>query len=445
MADINYTRPWMYPKQQAALFHEKRFGIIEATTKCGKTAASMIWLTEHLLRGQRGHNFWWVAPVYVQSKMVWKRVRDGLPRGLYKSNASELTLDIDGRVMWFKSGDNPDSLYGEDVYACVIDEATRCKPEVWYAITTTLSATRGPVRVIGNVKGKRNWAYKLARRAQSGADNMQYAKLTADDAIAAGIMARETVNEAEAGLPESIFRQLYYAEAADDEGNPFGLEVIRECVVPALSTRPPVMWGWDIAKSKNWTVGIALDIAGHVCRFERWNRNHLPPGMPSGMQYWQATVHRIRELIGATPTLIDSTGVGDPVFEAIAQGRALCEGYKFTQASKQQLMEGLAVALQSREIHFPEGPISAELEAFEYEYRQSGVSYAAPEGMDDDCVCALALAVARWVRTARFADTEIVRILSMGRFATGSEEPDEATGIEAPDDSDSAFDDGNIF
>ena len=35
----------------------------------------------------------------------------------------------------------------------------------------------------------------------------------------------------------------------------------------------------------------------------------------------------------------------------------------------------------------------AELEAFGYEYSASGVKYSAPEGLHDDCVMALALAV----------------------------------------------------
>jgi hypothetical protein len=68
------------------------------------------------------------------------------------------------------------------------------------------------------------------------------------------------------------------------------------------------------------------------------------------------------------------------------------EGFRFTGPSKQQLMEGLAVAIQQQQVHYPDGPIVNELEAFEYVYTRTGVSYSAPEGLHDDCVCALALA-----------------------------------------------------
>jgi hypothetical protein len=55
-------------------------------------------------------------------------------------------------------------------------------------------------------------------------------------------------------------------------------------------------------------------------------------------------------------------------------------------------MEGLALAIQQRKVLFPEGPIKDELENFEFEYTRTGVRYTAPEGLHDDCVCALALA-----------------------------------------------------
>lgn len=78
-------------------------------------------------------------------------------------------------------------------------------------------------------------------------------------------------------------------------------------------------------------------------------------------------------------------------------------GYTFISTSKQQLMEELAVAMQHREVSYPNGPIAAEIEAFDFVYTRTDVRYSAPEGLHDDCVCALALAVhaagrrSRWV------------------------------------------------
>jgi hypothetical protein len=67
-------------------------------------------------------------------------------------------------------------------------------------------------------------------------------------------------------------------------------------------------------------------------------------------------------------------------------------GYPFSSPSKQKLMEGLAVGIQQKKVTYPDGPIVDELETFEFEYTRTGVRYSAPDGLHDDCVCALALA-----------------------------------------------------
>ena len=85
---------------------------------------------------------------------------------------------------------------------------------------------------------------------------------------------------------------------------------------------------------------------------------------------------------------------GGPFDEAlIGEDHHTLTGYVFTSTSKQLLMEGLAIAIQSRQVGFPDGPIVTELEQFEYVYTRTGIRYSAPEGTHDDCVCALALAV----------------------------------------------------
>ena len=72
----------------------------------------------------------------------------------------------------------------------------------------------------------------------------------------------------------------------------------------------------------------------------------------------------------------------------------------FTSTSKQNIMEGLAVAISKEEIRFPEGVLAMELRNFEYSYSRTGYRYSAPEGAHDDCVCALAMAVSLKAKAA---------------------------------------------
>lgn len=379
--EIKYQRPHLYPKQEDAIFGKQRYAVVEGATKSGKTVACIAWILEQALHGKAGQNFWWVAPVYSQTKVAFRRLKRGLPPHLYVTNESELTVTLlNGSIVRFLSAEKPDALYGEDVFAVVLDEATRMRQESWFAIRSTLTATRGPIRIIGNVKGRNNWAYRIARRAEQGEKGWHYAKITAYDAIDAGILDESEIAQAKAQLPEQVFNELYRAIPSEDGGNPFGQSNIQKCIGPMTSSEP-VVFGVDLAKSVDWTVAVGLDNTGAVCSFERFQ---LP---------WEETISRLARLIGNTHAVVDSTGVGDPVVERLQRHLSSVEGFHFSSSSKQKLMEGLALAIQGQHVTYPEGPIVSELDVFAYEYTRTGVRYSAPDGLHDDCVMALALAV----------------------------------------------------
>ena len=400
---IEYNRPWLYPKQKAAMFTPKRLATIEASTKSGKTHAALVWLHEEALRlGKPGRQFWWVAPVVKQADFAFARMMHSLPQGTFnawRGKGSQRIALLNGAIIAFHTGDNPDSLYGEDVWGAVIDEASRVKEEAWHALRTTITKTRGRVRMIGNVKGRRNWFYMLSRRAEKGDDpDMHYAKITWRDAVEARVLQQAEIDSVRrGGMPDLIFRELYEAEAGDDSGNPFGLDKLRACYMNGLSDGEPRWWSWDLAKTQDWTVGVALDDEGRVCRFHRFQA-------PT----WDHTERIIVSETESLPAYVDSSGVGDPIVERlIREGGSNFEGFKFTAQSKQQLMEGLMAAVHKSEIRMPapdhmpaksDDPVhlALEMESFEYEQRPNGsVRYAAPEGMHDDAVMALALAVAK--------------------------------------------------
>lgn len=229
LREFEWERPWLAQYQLAAIFCPERYSVIEATTKAGKTAGCLVWIWERAFAyGEPGQSFWWVAPVYPQAEIAYRRMKRAIPRELYKSNDTERRLELsNGALLWFKSGEKPDNLYGEDVYAAVVDEASRIREESWHALRSTLTATRGPVRIIGNVKGRGNWFYHMARKAQRGAPDMHYAKITAYDAVAAGILNQQEIDDARAVLPEQVFRELYEAVPGDLSGlvyKSFGVE-----------------------------------------------------------------------------------------------------------------------------------------------------------------------------------------------------------------------------
>lgn len=393
--EIQYTRPFIYGYQKAMLDSPARFTVTEASTKTGKTASHIIWLLEQALQCKENQAVWWVAPVYGQAEIAFNRMKAQInDKAFFRANETKLTLTLPtGAKIQFKSAEKPDNLYGDDVYAAVFDEFTRAREEAWFALRSTLTATNGKCKFIGNVKGKKNWGYRLAQKAKQGEQNFEYFKITAYDAAREGLLKEEEIEQAKRDLPDAVFKELYLAEASEDGSNPFGINFIRQCIYP-ISDLPPVCFGIDLANSIDYAVIIGLDQFGQTCHFDRFNK--------SG---WRNVIQKIG-LLPKVPKKIDSTGVGDPIVEEVRLTDPNAEGFKFNATSKQQLMEGLALAFQQRKITIPGDPngvsetipvndprnIQSEAESFEFVHTRTGLRYSAPEGMHDDCVCALALA-----------------------------------------------------
>jgi len=380
MQKITYKRPRLTQYQRDIIDAEERYTITEASTKTGKTASHIVWLFEQSLVRKENEAVWWVAPVYGQAEIAFHRMKKQInDRSFFKVNESKLKLTLPtGGIIQFKSAEKPDNLYGDDVYACVFDEASRAKEAAWWALRSTLTATRGKCKMIGNSKGKKNWMYRLGQKARGGEPNYKYFKITAYDAAEAGILSYEEIEQAKRDLPEAVFKELYLAEPQEDGSNPFGAEHIGKNVSP-VSLLEPVLFGVDLAKKHDWTVITGLDINGQVCCYRRIQKD------------WTQTIEEIKMICTHHPILIDSTGVGDAIVETLQRSLPNVEGYTFTGPSKQKLMEGLAMSIQKGDIKYPEDYVD-ELESFEYTYSSTGVRYSAPPGFHDDKVCSLALA-----------------------------------------------------
>jgi hypothetical protein len=244
---IEYRRPEKikgYIKQVEFMDAPSRFTVVEATTKAGKTVGCIVWLYEQAISehggfyvdkegnlqsttgrvlSKDGFNYWWVAPTYKVAKIAFRRFKRYMPKDIFTANESELTLTlVNGAIIFFKSGDDPDGLYGEDVYGVVLDEATRMKEDSWIAVFSTLTATEGVCKIIGNVKGNNNWVYRLARETETGQkQNWSYFKITADDAVKAGVLKQAVIDEAQRTLPQGIFLELYYGIPFINSSNKF--------------------------------------------------------------------------------------------------------------------------------------------------------------------------------------------------------------------------------
>ena len=364
--------PSLHKNQQLIFESQARFRVVMCGRRFGKSELSQV---EIITSAIVGHSVAYITPTYALAKTFFDKLAKAVP---FASNRSDLTIQFpnQGSVQFF-TGERLDNLRGRKFHMVIIDEASFIPnlEDGWLnSIRPTLTDYKGKAIFLSTPKGK-NYFYSLYMKGQAKEDGWDSFKFTTYDNP---FIDFTEIDDARRQLPHVVFEQEYMANPAENAANPFGYQFISQCTFP-ISQAIPVVYGIDLAKSVDFTVIIGLDINGNVCYFDRFQKD------------WRQTKQAIQALPKAR-ILMDSTGVGDPIFEDLQREGLDITGFKFTSTSKQQLMEGLASAIQQKRISFPDGPIKEELEIFEYQFTPSGVRYSAPQGFHDDCVVSLALA-----------------------------------------------------
>lgn len=354
-----------------------RFSVLEIGRRWGKTTFGIQLAIDDAVSGRK---VGWFAPSYKYLADPVREFERALKPVVRRIDRIEKRMELktDGSIDFWTLEDI-DSGRGRSYDRIVVDEAGFAPRllEAWRAsMRATLADRKGRALFLGTPKGTGDF-HRLYLEAEG--DTTGEWRAFRIGSVANPHLDPSEIEAARRMLPAEVFAQEFEGVPAEDGGNPFGLDAIRECIAPMPDTAVEC-WGVDLAKSQDWTVAVGLDGEGRVCRLDRWQGP------------WSVTRERLARMIGDKPAQIDSTGVGDPIVEDLRKVCRRAEGFKFTSQSKQQLMEGLQLAIQTREIRFPDGWLRSELEAFGFRYSGRAVSYEATVGHDDG-VCALALAV----------------------------------------------------
>lgn len=386
---IKYTP---HPAQWTFHNDPARFRILSCGRRWGKTVAGANEYIRMRTRSPPDTVGYCVAPTYSHSQKQWKEIKRYCPPELIiRENLSmhKLTL-IGNRDIYFKSADSPDSMRGDAVYDAWWDEPAQVKRERWeLEFRPSIMDTHGRVIFTGTPAGK-NWYFELWTRGQDTAQS-DY-KSWAFSSYTNPYLDTKEVDEFKRDMPELAFRQEILAEFLDDVGSVF--RNIRSCIGGTLEEPRPhqrYVAGCDLAKHQDFTVIMVLNEKGHVVHFDRFSQLD-----------WVFQSKRIIDICkryNNARLLLDSSGVGDPIYDNLRRSGLPVEGYKFTNASKKDLIENLSIAIENKTISYPDIPVLiSELGLYGYKISPAGVTtYNAPDGYHDDTVIALALAA--WHQT----------------------------------------------
>lgn len=393
-ASINWIP---HPAQQTILDGKKRFTVICAGTRFGKSALCAYIAFLELLKTKK--RIWVVAPTYDLTRKIYtylakwlgkscpQDIKRGIIRASDRIGAMKIINKKSGSWIEFKSAENPTSLLGEELDLCIIDECSRIKKDVWESyLYSRLTSRQGSAVFISTPFGK-NWFYFEWMKGKDP-EKPEYTSFHFTSIDNPTFQQKEW-DDAKNRLPEQVFKQEHMAVFLDDAASVFrGVHEVVSGKMESPQSGHFYSMGTDLGKHEDFTVLTVIDRSTHkVVHFDRFKQ--------LDWTFQKTRIYETAKRYNHARITIDSTGIGDPITDDLRRMGLAVDDYKYTNKSKTQLIEKLSIFIEQKRIFYPDIPeLLDELESFGYYMTPSGnTTYRAPEGLHDDCVNSLALAV----------------------------------------------------
>jgi hypothetical protein len=359
-----------------------KYYILNIGRQFGKTMLGinqmLYWAINH-----KGCNIAWVTPIYKQSKKVFDEMEKVTKSsGLFEYNRSDLTISGFNSQIQFFSGERPDNIRGNTFDYLIVDEMAFTRPELWSEVLSATVLVKGKkVIFISTPKGK-NHFYQLS--LQPNYDNRyKYFHYSSYDNP---MIDAEDLEERKRSLPKHIFEQEYLAKFIDNASGLF--KNVDSCVIKTAERTQKLFGGLDIGRADDYTVLTILNKNYQMVYVQRWRQ-----------QEWSKIIDEVATKIREynAEIFVEVNNQGDVFFEML-QNKVYnnVQPYVTTTATKPIMIEDLAVHFENKDIGIlNENWLVDELNAFTYIYNEKTrrVQYGAPQGIHDDGVMSLALAV----------------------------------------------------
>ena len=215
MAELDIN---LHPAQLEIFKSDKRFKIVAAGRRFGKSYLSAWLLLINAIQSDSKDVFY-IAPTFQQAKdIMWAMLKE-LGRDLILQayeNTAVLTL-INGRKIYLKGSDRPDTLRGVGLAFVVLDEYASMKPQVWEQILRpTLADVQGGALFIGTPAGK-NHFYDLYKDAFEDDEWDAFQYTSTDNPF----ILESEINAASKTMSSMSFRQEFEASFETNSGGIF--------------------------------------------------------------------------------------------------------------------------------------------------------------------------------------------------------------------------------
>lgn len=385
-------RPYQIPILKAWDLGVKRLFWV-AHRRSGKDKTIFANLPKKMM--ERVGTVYYFLPTYSQArKVIWLgadgsgfRFLDHFPKEIIKEiNQAEMRIElINGSILQLVGADNIDRIVGTNPVGVVFSEYSLMKEEVWNFISPILAENGGWAVFIMTPRGM-NHAYDLMQRVKNSKD--WFVEVLGVDKTKA--LSEEVLEDQRLQMPQDIFNQEYYCKFI--EGGTGFFKRITENTYKFDEYKPKdlAMYqiGVDLAKYNDFTVITPFNLNDfHVLKQDSFNQ------MDYNLQKAKIELAYIKHNRGKI--IIDSTGVGEPVYDDLYARGMNIEPFRFNVRSRMDLLKNLQMLLEMDKIKIPDDEeLLDELRSAQYELTAQGqVTIKVPDNKHDDRIMSLALAV----------------------------------------------------
>jgi hypothetical protein len=383
--DVNIILPRLYPAQMVVRQQARRYNMICCGRRWGKTTMAVNLLAEVILAGQPAG---WFAPNYKLLTEAWRDITERLAPIQHRINTQEKRVEyITGGVLEFWSLENKRVARSRKYARVIIDEAafSQTLDTTWRkSIRPTLTDLKGDAWFISTPDG-RNAFYRMWQNAENQKSWYTVQRSSYDNPH----LDPAELDELRTQLTEREYLQEILAQFISEEGSVF--RNVNAAVVEDVSAEPVAninyVVGIDWGRTNDATVYVVIDAVNRqVVAVDRM----VHTGFDLQVGRLQVLVDKWKPM----SIIAETNSIGLPMLERLQKMGMPVRGFTTTNSSKAEIIEKLALAIEKGEIGLiRHNKLIQELIAYTQERTAGGLTkYNAPQGENDDCVIALALA-----------------------------------------------------
>lgn len=395
-------KPYLHQKDVVELLRDARgtgrIVTVNSSRQKGKSYMISNVLLFYAINYSKTKNFC-VSPTLKQSKSIFHLIVDAISTsGIIKSkNATDLTITlINGSSINFKSAEQRDALRGYTADFLAIDECAFIPDDIFYLILPWTDAKKAPILMTSTPFVKSGFFYQYFNYGKDLTHNtvtIDWTDIKYKESIEQ-ILPPDKLEEYRQVLPKNVFMTEYLGQFLDDDGTVF--TNIRECLKDTkIQPYDRLYAGLDFSNQgeNDDTVISVFNQNGEQVMLKY--ANNLSP--LSQIVWIVKELEPLADQIDVIACELNS--IGTPYTDLIKERSQILsdkvEGFQTTNTSKNGIVLNMQTALEKKTVTLL--PDEKEIRQFSfftatYNPKTRNVSYAAPQGLNDDLVMATLIA-----------------------------------------------------